>query len=80
MPRSPIEIMIDQACGVVSDQQEQHPIYRPSALSELLLAVADAAEDWYMAHSKEELAAAEQALTAAVAKWLDAGGGKKHDK
>lgn len=74
--RTPIETMIDVACGVAPGEPAR-PAKMPADFPAKLLAVADAAQDWYAAHAGfEVLTASEQALALAVHDWLAAGGGK----
>lgn len=89
MARSPIEMMVDQACGF--DLNAPRPEQRPLVLDEetkALLAVVDAAEVWWKGnrparyrltqHLKNPAinchSPAERALAEAMAEWKRLGG------
>lgn len=66
MSRSPIEIMVDKACGITSgDLATTRVKTRLDHATEALLAVADAAVAWSENPSNES----ETALLRAVAAW-----------
>ncbi len=78
MPRSPIEMMVDKACGV--DPNALRATLRPNlvaldAEAQALLSVADAAKSWWEAGERGEVTALHVAqLKDAVADWVHLGG------
>ena len=77
-PRSPIEMMVDKACGF--DPNAQRAAGRPNlvaldAEAQALLNVADAAKSWWEAGERGEVTARDVAqLKDAVAEWVHLGG------
>jgi hypothetical protein len=85
-PRSPIEILVDKACGVEGD----HEYVPPSAsASEILLNVADEAIAWWegkrpcgwsvdehLNNPTVNVNPADHGLAEAVSSWVRIGGGK----
>jgi hypothetical protein len=77
---SPIEMMVDQACGIAPQaiEAKSRLIQDLSIpMENLLLAVADAAEAWYETNHTlptEMLRPVDKLLLDAVKLWLDAGG------
>jgi hypothetical protein len=70
-PRSPIEAMIDQACGYDPAKHSTDEAHVTA-----MLAVIDAAERWYVFHreTEAELTPSESELAAAVKRWLELAG------
>lgn len=75
MHRSPIEMMIDKACGVTAEDLVRPPPKRAVQAmdreTQALLNVADAAKAWHLDPSRDGSAAA---LHAACAEWVALGG------
>lgn len=75
MARSPIEMMVDQACGVAADagsqkdQQEKRAPQDDDAVAKVLERVANAAVAWHFAR-------AENRMTSAIARKLDGAAAK----
>ena len=76
---SPIEMMVDQACGYVESKKRAT---MSDDFPQLLLAIADTAEDWYKTMyyvGEHRLTESEKPLYYAVKAWLEAGGGKGNE-
>lgn len=71
MPLSPIERMIDSACGLQPGQipPPMRPSEPPPGATEALLEVAAAAKAWHRNHKRGA-----KRLTVAVKRWLELGG------
>ena len=89
MARTPIEIMIDKACGF--DGSSSVPIPKnemPETMPDMLLAVADAAKEWWrgkrpISYTRKKhlnnptintVGEAEKKLAEAVVSWIKIGG------
>lgn len=65
MRRSPIEMMVDQACGYDPNAEDEKITPRPP--EEILLTLADASTDWY----KDESAVNFERMKKSIKEWID---------